>query len=49
MVVPGKILANRYKECVRFLKNWPFFYQEEVIHKNDLEHPDIGDCWDGTT
>jgi hypothetical protein len=41
MVVPGKILANRYKEFVRFLKNCPFFYHEEVTHINDLEHPDI--------
>jgi hypothetical protein len=39
MVVPVKIIANRYNDSVSFLKYCPFIYQEEGIHRNDLEHP----------
>jgi hypothetical protein len=37
MVVPVKIIADKYDEFVDFLKNCKCVYQEEVCNQNDLE------------
>jgi hypothetical protein len=38
MVVPVKIIADKYDEFIDFLKNCKCVYQEEVCNQNDLEN-----------